>query len=175
VKNARRCETKKRGFLRVQNIPEEELMTVVNKSLVINAPLEVIRSYYNDEQYARQIYQNVYLWEPDENWPNAGATARVGFKTPGLNIEGTSTSEAYDPQAMRHAYRIDSEGVEPSHWAWTFEEEDGRTTVNVQVEYTIPGSILGAALDKLFIERQNAKTLQQSLDNLKALAEGSAG
>ncbi|MFN2222996.1 MAG: SRPBCC family protein [Chloroflexota bacterium] len=153
----------------------EERMTVVNKTLVINAPLDVVRSYYADQRYARQIYQNVYLWEPDEEWPNAGATAKIGFKTPGMNVEGTSTSQEYEPQLMRHVYRVDGKGVEPSHWEWSFKEMDGQTTVDVQVEYHIPGSILGQALDKLFVERQNARLLQQSLDNLKALAEGSAG
>jgi ligand-binding SRPBCC domain-containing protein len=146
-----------------------------SKTLVINAPLEVIRSYYTDEQYAKQIYQNVYLWQPDENWPNAGAKARVGFKAAAMNVEGTTTSVALDSETLHHAYRVDSEGVEPSHWEWNFEEAGDQTTVNVQVEYTIPGSVLGKALDKLFVERQNAKSLQQSLDNLKALAEGSAG
>lgn len=150
-------------------------MSLVQKSMVINASLETIRSYYTDEKYARQIYQNVYKWEPDENWPNTGATAGIGFKTTAMSVEGTVTTVEYDPEKMRHAYRVDSEGVEPAHWEWDFEEKDGQTTVNVQVEYTIPGRILGPALDKLFLERQNAKLLQQSLDNLKALSERSAG
>jgi len=35
----------------------------------------------------------------------------------------------------------------------------------------IPDIDIGAALDKLMIERQNAKLVQQSLDNLKTLSE----
>jgi uncharacterized protein YndB with AHSA1/START domain len=92
-----------------------------------------------------------------------------------VNVEGTSTSQEWDPATLHHLYRVDGENVEPSFWEWTFSESDGKTTASVKVEYTIPGRILGPALDKLMIERSNAKMLQQSLDNLKALAEGSAG
>ncbi len=151
-------------------------MTVIDKSLVINAPLDTIRAIYNNRDYAMQIYQNVYLWEPDEDWPNPGAKAKVGFKAVTMKVEGTTTSVEYEPDPLRHVYRIDSDatGDEPSHWEWTFEEEDGRTTAKVKVEYTIPGRVLGPALDKLFVERENSKLLQQSLDNLKALSEQAA-
>lgn len=146
-------------------------MTVVTKSVVIDAPREAIRPYYTTSDYTKQIYQNVYLWEPDDAWPNAGAKARIGFKATAINVDGTCISQQYDPETMHHVYRVDSDNGEPSYWEWTFDESDGKTTVTAKIEYTIPGSIIGAALDKLMIERQNAKLVQQSLDNLKALSE----
>ena len=150
-------------------------MTVVTKSVVINAQREAIRPYYANSDYARQIYQNVYLWEPVDAWPSAGATAKIGFKTVAMNVEGTTTTQIYDPETMHHTYRIDGEDVEPSFWEWTFDEKDGQTTVTAQVEYTIPGRIIGPALDKLMVERQNGKLLETSLNNLKELVEGAAG
>jgi uncharacterized membrane protein len=60
----------------------------------------------------------------------------------------------------------------PPFESWyTFNEQDGKTAVTAKVEYTIPGSFLGKALDKLFVERQNTKDIEQSLVNLKAMAE----
>lgn len=152
-------------------------MTVINKSIVINAPRETIRTYYIDSAYAKQIYQNVYLWEPDDAWPKAGAKAKIGFKAVAMNVEGIAECLAFDPVTLHHAYQIqpNDEGLEPSDWEWSFDENDGKTTVTVQIEYTVPGRILGPALDKLMVERQNSKLVQASLDNLKALAEGSAG
>ena len=149
-------------------------MTVVTKSIVVDAPRDAIRPYYTNSDYTMQIYQNVYLWEPDDAWPSAGAMARIGFKATAMKVEGTSVTHEYDEQTMRHVYQVNGENVEPSHWKWIFDEKDGKTTVTVQVEYTIPGRILGPALDKLMVERSNAKLLQTSLENLKALVEGSA-
>lgn len=150
-------------------------MTIVTKSIVIDAPREAIRPFYTNSEYTKKIYQNVYLWEPGDTWPSAGAKAKIGFKATAMKVEGTSTTQEYDPETMHHVYRVDGEGTEPSYWQWTFDESDGKTTVTVQVEYTIPGRILGPALDKLMVERQNGKLLQQSLDNLKALTEGQGG
>jgi hypothetical protein len=151
-------------------------MTVVSKSIVVDAPRETIGKYYTDEAYAKQIYQNVYQWEPDDAWPAAGAEAKVGFKAVAMNVDGKAKCLAFDPETLHHVYDIvpDDEGLEPSHWEWTFDEDGGKTTVTVQIEYTVPGRILGPALDKLMVERQNNKLIQASLDNLKALAEGSA-
>jgi len=36
----------------------------------------------------------------------------------------------------------------------------------------MPGAALGKVLDKLVVERMNAKNLEKSLSNLKSLVEG---
>lgn len=149
-------------------------MTTVTKSIVINAPRETLRPLFDDPQRVKQRSSNLYRWEPDEAWPNAGATCQVGFKATGIDVDGVATSLAYDPATLNRVYRIDSEGFEPSTWRYSFEEHDGETTVTADVEYTVPGRILGPALDKLVVERGNAKLLQESLENLKAQVEGQA-
>jgi hypothetical protein len=146
-------------------------MTTVTKSIVIDAPREVLRPYFDEAEHVKQRSSNLYRWEPDEAWPNAGATCKVGFKATGIDVNGTATSLEYDPATLNTVYRIDSEGFEPSTWRYSFEERDGKTTVTAEVAYTVPGRILGPALDKLVVERGNAKLLQESLENLKAQVE----
>jgi uncharacterized membrane protein len=84
--------------------------------------------------------------------------------------------QKYDPQTLNRVYTIeaDNQPVEPSLWEYTYDENDGKTTVTVTVEYTLPGSYLGQVLDKLVVERGNAKLLETSLQNLKREVEGSA-
>ena len=151
-------------------------MTVVTRSIVIDAPRQVIRPIYTSSDYTMQIYENVYLWEPDASWPETGAKAEIGFKATGQNVEGTCTSQEFDPETLHHVFEVQSaaSGDEPSRWEWTFDEQDGKTTVNLRIEYTVPGRIIGPALDKLMIERQNAKLVEKALENMKDVAEGSA-
>ena len=148
-------------------------MTTVTKSIVINAPRETLRLYFDDAERVLQRSSNLYHWQPDEAWPNPGATCQVGFKATGIDVDGVATSLEYDPATLDRIYRIDSEGFEPSTWRYSFQEhDDGKTTVTADVQYTVPGRILGPVLDKMMVERGNAKLLQESLENLKAQVEG---
>ena len=146
-------------------------MTTVTKSIVIDAPREAIRPYMFESEQNRRWNPNTYLWEPDPAWPEPGATSRVGFKATGLNVEGVARSLEYDPVTIRHVFQIEASSFEPSTWVYTFDEDQGRTTVTMEVEYTVPGRFLGEVLDKLVVERGNARLVEQSLANLKALVE----
>jgi len=149
-------------------------MTTITKSIEINAPREVIGQYYAHPVHTPQWAQSVYLWEPDEAWPAAETTAKMGIKSGGLKIEGVATTLAYDSATMQHKFRLESKNFDPMDFEYTFEENDGQTVVTAAVDYTIPGSYLGQILDKLFVERQNAKDIEEGLVRLKGMAEGSS-
>jgi uncharacterized membrane protein len=148
-------------------------MTTNIKSVEINAPRDIIRKYYAHPVNTPKWSHLLTVWEPEEAWPSAGATAKMGIKSGGLNVEGVATTLAYNEETMAHHFRHepDNQIMAPSDTWFTFDEKDGKTTVTTKVEYTIPGSFLGKALDKLFVERQNSKDIEQQLVNLKALAE----
>jgi uncharacterized membrane protein len=58
-------------------------------------------------------------------------------------------------------------------WDWRLSPEMAGTFVKVRVDYTVPGgAFLGAIADKLFVEKQNQKDLEQSLADLKRMLEG---
>jgi len=149
-------------------------MTTIIKSIEINAPRDMIRQYYAHPVHTPQWSHALTVWEPEEAWPGVGSTARMGVKSGGLNLEGIATTLAYDNETMAHHFRYEPKHLPPMEFRFTFEERDGKTTVTQTAEYTIPGSFLGKALDRLFVERQNAKDIEQQLANLKALAEGNA-
>jgi len=149
-------------------------MTTVTKSIDINVPREAIRQYYAHPVHTLQWAQSMYLWEPDEAWPAVGATAKMGIKSGGLKIEGIATTLAYDSETMQHHFRLDPKNLDPMDFRYRFDEDDGKTTAAAQIDYTIPGSYLGQILDKLFVERQNAKDLEGGLMRLKEMAEGTS-
>ena len=150
-------------------------MTTIIRSIEINAPRDTIRKYYADPVHTPQWAHVLTRWEPEETWPRTGSTAEMGIKSGGLNVDGVATTLAYDEETMAHNFRYEPErGMPPFDFWYTFDEENGKTTVTAKVEYTIPGSFLGKALDKLFVERQNSKDIAANLANLKAMAEGNA-
>lgn len=149
-------------------------MTIISKSIEINASREIIRQFYAHPVYTRQWAQTVYLFKPENAWPAAGSKAEMGIKSGGLKIEGVATSVSYDPATMQHHFRLEPKNFDPMDFHYTFDEKDGQTVVTAVAEYTIPGSYLGQILDKLFVERQNTKDVEAGLVRLKAMAEGAA-
>lgn len=149
-------------------------MTTITKSVVINAPRDAVRPYYAHPVHTPQWSHRLYLWEPDEAWPSAGTNAKMGIKSAGVSMEGLATTLAYDDKTMAHHFRLQPSNMTPMEFWFTFDEGEGKTTVTMKVDYTIPGSYLGQALDKLYVERQNTRDIEQQLANLKALVEDNA-
>lgn len=148
-------------------------MTIISRSVDIDATRDQIRLYYAHPVYTAQWAScMMYLWEPSAEWPNVGATARIGVKSGGLKVLALGTTLEYDDDTLRHHFRLENETFgAPMDIRVTFDEHNGRTTVRYTADYTIPGSFLGQALDKLFVERQNARDIEQALADLKTLVE----
>jgi uncharacterized membrane protein len=93
------------------------------------------------------------------------------FKMAGkLSFRGRTVFTALEPDSY---LREEGSGDLTNAWDWRLSPEMSGTHVRVRVEYVVPGgSVLGGMLDKLFVEKQNQKDLEQSLVNLKALLEG---
>ena len=93
------------------------------------------------------------------------------FRMAGLTFKGKTVFAAIEPNQY---LREDGSGDLTNSWEWHLSPSGASTThVRVGIEYTVPGgAVLGALANKLFVERQNDKDLQQSLDNLKRILEG---
>ncbi len=129
----------------------------------------------------------VHFTEDPHNW----ATFMAGMKEPerivgeigvGQSVEFT-TNMAGVP--LHEIVRTVEQNQEPSgsHWrgemtggtsGWMtmdFRPEDGGSIVTQEMEYTVPGSILGKVADRLVIERMMEHDMLHSLENLKLLME----
>jgi len=122
------------------------------------------------------------------NWPSfwvgMGEPERVfGDGSPGTKAE-------FPLVMMGVKLRLVDRTVEEKHnsngstdWRWEIEgtmsgslschhepRNDG-TAVSTTFDYTIPGSVLGKFADRLFVEKRVRHDFEDSLDNLKLLAE----
>jgi uncharacterized membrane protein len=87
-----------------------------------------------------------------------------------LTFRGKTTFAAIEPGRY---LREEGSGDLSNVWVWRLTPEMSGTQVHVRIDYTVPGgALIGGILDKLFVERQNQKDLEQTLSNLKQMLEG---
>ena len=141
---------------------------LTGETITINATREQIQPFLYDPERLLARETAVYRYQPDEKWPAVGARAEVGFKTALMNIDAVNTCLAYDPETLQMEFEQVAAGQEPGHWLYTFDEQDGKTAVSLQINYTLPGKWLGQVVDRLLVERKNR---QQCVDSLAALKQ----
>jgi uncharacterized membrane protein len=93
------------------------------------------------------------------------------FKMAGkLTFRGKTTFAAIEPNRY---LREEGSGDLTNAWDWRLMPDMSGTRIKVRVDYVVPGgAVFGAIADKLFVERQNQKDLEQSLLNLQKILEG---
>ncbi len=143
-------------------------MSHLTKNITINTRAEKVFDLINDPNRTSQLnpYLTLLSHKPAEL---GGYDSTWNYKMAGKKFSGNTKITAYQ-KPKRVVY--ETTGGIPSHWEWTLTSEDFMTTdVSLSLDYTVPGSILGAIADKLVIERQNEKIIEQQLVNLKRMAE----
>lgn len=144
-------------------------MAVVERKVFIRA------SYPTIEQETTYAPQNWNQWfvgvesvEPDANYPQEGSSLKVQYKASGLNFELKQTLVKFVP-GQTTVFKM--EGMISGTQTWTGKVEGDGVWITVVFDYDMAGGGLGKILDKLMIERMNAKNLEDSLNNLKNLIE----
>jgi uncharacterized membrane protein len=71
-------------------------------------------------------------------------------------------------------WKAEIEGPLAGEHTWTYTPKNGDTMVTVDMEYSVPGKVVGTMVDRLIIECLQERSLDQTLENLKLLCEVSA-
>lgn len=142
-------------------------MAKVEATIHINVPSENVIDALLDVSAAPEWTPSLTkVWNIQGR--GVGCTYQWQYKMGGVSFEGdTEIIEA----AADHMVMKTTGGI-PSTWTWTLAPADGGTDLHLTVDYTVPGSVLGAIANKLVIEGQNQKETNQALANLKARLEG---
>jgi uncharacterized membrane protein len=145
-------------------------MTTLERSVYIDdATTDDIDAVSLDPSRLPEWYAGVESVEPDGVFPEPGGQVDMVYKAAGatLHIKMTSLELERGEYAL---YRM--EGMMEGTTRWVHTPEANGVRLTATFDYELPGGGLGKVVDKLLVERMNAKNLEDSLENLKALVEG---
>lgn len=142
-------------------------MTVIQKSTTINAPAEKVFDILDNMELQTELNPNLKILSYSPS-PVGGNNTKWEYKMAGMKLNGETIVREY----TRPTHEVfDSKGGIDSRWEWTLTSQGASTEVSLKLEYTMPGSFLGAAFNKLVVEGQNEKDIEGQLANLKRLSE----
>jgi uncharacterized membrane protein len=143
-------------------------MAKVIRSVVIDASLEDVLAITEDPNRMVEWYVGVDDVRPDETFPEVGGTAEFVYKAAGITFSLQQTATIYD-RGKHSEYEL--KGMISGTLVETLDQEGDSTRYTLDFDYQMPGGGVGKVVDKLVVERMNSQQLEQSLQNLKALAE----
>ncbi len=141
-------------------------MAKIEQSITINAPVEKVFSYVGDPM-------NQLEWLPsitdvrDIVGEGVGQKSGWTYKMMGISFKGENEVVESVPNQRRV---IKSTGSIQSTWTWTFKSENGKTVVNLELEYAIPVPVLGKVAEQLVL-RQNEREAALAMTNIKERLE----
>lgn len=145
-------------------------MTVVERTITINAPVSFTSEVGMNPKYRTQWYDGMESHKPTADYPQKGSTAAVIVKSAGVKLELQETILAYTP-GQTVQIKLDGK-ILKGVTTWTYEAaEEGVTKVTAHFDYKMAGGILGKLMNTLVVESANVKGLENSLANLKKLVE----
>jgi uncharacterized membrane protein len=142
-------------------------MTLIQKSISINAPAENVWEILDDMELQSELNPNLNILSHTPA-PIGGQNTTWEYQMAGMKFSGKTTMTEYD-RPKREVFA--STGGLDSRWEWSLTSQGSTTDAALKLEYTMPGSFLGAAFNKVVIQRQNEKDIEGQLANLKRLAE----
>ena len=150
-------------------------MAHLSMTLAINAPVATVDAIVKDPRNWPKF--QVGLSEPTRVFGDGGPGTKAEFTQlmmgVHLHLVQRTVEERHDPDGSTF-WRWEIEGT-TSGWITCRHTPHGDgCQITTDFEYTVPGSVLGKVADRLLIEKRERRDFENSLENLKLLAEASA-
>jgi uncharacterized protein YndB with AHSA1/START domain len=101
-------------------------------------------------------------------FPAEGGKVSFKVKSAGVSMPLTETVLEYQADKLQV---LQMEGVLSGRARWELIPAGDETRLATTFDYELPGGVFGKIADALIAKRMNAKTLEQALQNFKALVE----
>jgi hypothetical protein len=145
-------------------------MAKIERSIVIHSDWQAVDAIALDGARNGEWYAGVESSSADDTYPQVGGVCTMVYRAGPTTFNLRQTVREYVPGDY---ILFDIEGgVIKGTSRWSHTPEANGTRVTCLLEYEASGGGLGAIADKLVLERMNTSQLEESLRNLKQLAEG---
>ena len=144
------------------------MMTKLERSIVIKGTPAEIEAITNNIDRVTDWYAGVTKARVEGVFPEPGSKVFMTYKAAGITFEASQTTlEYFEGQGGKYIL----EGMITGNYADIIEKVPDGTRLTFRFDYEMPGGGVGKVVDRLFVERMNAKNLEDSLKNLKVLVE----
>jgi uncharacterized membrane protein len=148
-------------------------MTKINRSIEIDAP-------------PHQVFDELTHWDGLARWSTITSSHTGPARCNDVGDEFDQTVRVAGVELDTHwrvtehdapnvvAYHATGPGQSSMDMRQTVTEAGDGSRVEIDIEYDLPGGVLGEAVDRLYAERRNEREAEHTLENLKQLLESQA-
>ena len=147
-------------------------MSHIYKSILVNAPIDKVYKFARDPNRWNLFF--VGLSAPDEikGTGDAGTVVKHHFTMMGISFPITTKVVDEKLVGTKAYWKGAIEGPLTATNEWNYIAKGAEETeISINIDYTIPGKLLGKVVDKLLIERIQEKAAATTLENFKLLCE----
>jgi len=143
-------------------------MAIVQRNVQIKASPQETMALLSDASRWPEWYPGMTEIDVAAPFPEEGGRVIFKVKSAGVSMAITETVLEYQPGKLQ---LLGMEGMLSGRARWELTPEGDGTRLTTTFDYALPGGMLGKVADALMVKRMNGKTLEEALNNFKALVE----
>jgi carbon monoxide dehydrogenase subunit G len=143
-------------------------MAIVQRSVQVKASPQETMALLSDASRWPDWYPGMTELNVVAPFPEKGGKVAFKVKSAGMSIPITETVIDYQPAKLQ-LFQMD--GMLSGRARWEVTPEGDGTRVTTTFDYALPAGVFGRIADALIAKRMNGKSLEQGLNNFKALVE----
>ena len=141
---------------------------MVQRTVQIKASPQEIMARLSDASRWPDWYPGMTEINVAAPFPEEGGKVAFKVKSAGMSIPITETVLDYQPDKLQ---LFQMEGMLSGRARWEVVPEGDGTRLTTTFDYALPGGVFGKVADALIVKRLNGKSLEEGLNNFKALVE----
>lgn len=143
-------------------------MAIVQRNVHIKASPQETMALLSDASRWPDWYPGMAEIDIVVPFPEVGGKVAFKAKSAGMSMPITETVLDYQPGKLQ---LFQMEGMLSGRARWELTPDGDGTRLTTTFDYVLPGGVLGKLADALIVERMNGKSLEEGLNNFKALVE----
>lgn len=146
-------------------------MAHLKKTIFINASVPQVYAVARDPKRWSTWFNGLTEPEKITGTGEAGTVVQQKYLLAGKEFPLTMRVLEDHLESNEAEWKGKFEGPISGDHTWTYHAREGKTEVTVDLNYTVPGGVLGKIADTMIIERMQERAADQSLENLKLICE----
>ena len=143
-------------------------MAIVQRNVQINASPQETMALLSDASRWPDWYPGMTELNVAGPFPKEGGKVAFKVKSAGMSMPIAETVLDYQPDRLQ---LLQMEGMLSGRARWELTPEGEGTRLSTTFDYTLPAGVIGKIADALIVKRMNGKSLEEALNNFKALVE----